>query len=86
MPANSDHIRRDAEHAARAEIALALGKFQRRILEEAKARISKELAERTVSDGTALGREAVEASIHNYLGPDDVTPAIEAEVAPSSKR
>ncbi len=76
----SDHIRRDAEHAARAEISILLSKYQRRLYEEAKAHISTALTDAAageVLDGTDIGREAVRAAAANYLGVTQVQPALE---------
>lgn len=78
----SDHDRRDAEHAARAEIAILLSKYGRRLYEEAKAHIATALTEAEpgeLVDGTAIGREAARASIANYLGATTVEPALTIE-------
>lgn len=79
----SDHDRRDAEHAARAEISLMLGRYARRLYEEAKAHIATAITEAEpgqIIDGTDIGREAARSSIANYLGAASVEPAIELEV------
>lgn len=47
MAARTDHDRRDAQHAARATISVAIQRFVRRITEEAYAHIE----ERATSDG-----------------------------------
>ena len=80
----SDHIRRDAEHAARAEISILLSKYQRRLYEEAKAHISTAIAEARAGellDGTDVGREAVRTATTSYLGAATVQPAIDAAAA-----
>ena len=78
MPAHSDHVRRDAEHAARSEVAIVLSKYVRRLNEEAKAHIAQKLAAGQVTDGTQLGRDAAQAAVSSYLGLDDAQPAIDA--------
>lgn len=80
MPANSDHTRRDAQHAARAEIAIQIQKYVRRLSEEAYAHIAKALSEYSDGpiDGTALGREAAQAAFSRYLGSGDVHEPVEA--------
>ncbi len=84
MAANTDHLRRDAEAAARSEIALVLGKYQRRIYEDAKTHIGRAITDASPGeaiDGTDLGREAVALGAASYLGGDigNPQPAIEAE-------
>lgn len=81
MPANSDHVRRDAEHACRNEISTCLGKFQRRMNETGKAAIATELQGDlpSVIDfdyGTELGRKAAAAAIleHIFTAPEEVQP------------
>lgn len=68
MPANPDHIRRDAEHAARMEIAVFLEKFKRRMYEEAKAHIAEEIARGGggILDGTTIGRDAAARAVTAY--------------------
>ena len=84
MPANLDHLRRDAEHAARNTISTCVGKFVRRMNEAAKATVAGDIAalesseEPVVVDfdtGTRLGEEAAKAAILEYLfeNPDKVT-------------
>ena len=68
----TDHDVRDAEHALRAEIALIVGRYTRRMLEAGKAAIQTELEaaakeERDV-DGTAIGRTAAERAAFEYFG------------------
>lgn len=81
MPATTDHNRRDALAAAYAEIQLELGKHRRRLFEAAKAHIDTDLARSADTgqpiDGTRLGREAAEAALSLYLGPEP--DAIEGE-------
>lgn len=81
MAARSDHIRLDAEHAARLEIAKVLEKYKRRIYEDAKAHIARAITEApagSIVDGTSVGEEAVSAVVAGYLGVGDAQPAIEA--------
>jgi len=76
VPSLSDHVRRDAQHAARSDIRVAMMKFVRRLDEDAKAHIeSANPAE--VSDGEQLGREAAAKAIANYLGPAEPHAAID---------
>lgn len=42
MPARTDHDRRDAQHAARATVAVELGRYSRRLIELAYAAIEEE--------------------------------------------
>jgi hypothetical protein len=60
---------KDAQSTAQAEFRLVLGSFQRRWNAEAKAYIEKkaEKAGHQISDATALGREAAEAVMSNYI-------------------
>ena len=88
MAALSDHDRRDAEHAARAEIAVLVQKYVRRMTEITKAYIKEELDEaarlgRPV-DGTALGRAAAARAAGAYFGAIDAQPrpAIEGRADP----
>lgn len=78
MPADTDHIRRDALHAARSEVRIQLFKYVRRLDAEAKAHIDNVLATAEgVVDGTSIGREAAEIAVRNYLGSGDPREAIE---------
>lgn len=79
MPAHSDHIRRDAEHAARSDMMVEISKYIRRVHEAAKAHINESLAntEGTI-DGTSLGREAARVAITAYIGTAEVHDTIEA--------
>lgn len=86
MPADSDHIRRDALHAARSETRIELMRFMRRIDSEAKAHIDSALATAEgVVDGTSIGREAARAAIANYLAPGGPSATIEAPARPKPK-
>jgi len=77
-------VRRDAEHAARSAIRVALARFTRRMDEQAKAAIKQaiETASREGAelDGTQLGREAADRAIADYISAGEPTPAIEAAV------
>lgn len=79
MPAHSDHIRRDAQHASRSDIMVQISKYTRRVNEAAKAHIEQALAAETEGtiDGTALGREAAAVAISTYIGSAEVHEAIE---------
>lgn len=79
MPAHSDHIRRDAQHAARSDLMVEISKYTRRALEAAKAHIDEALANTEgVIDGTRLGREAASVAIASYIGSTEVREPIEA--------
>lgn len=87
MAARTDHIRLDAEHAARLEISKAVQRYVRRMYEEAKADIAKQIADAPAGselDGTRVGEEAVRRVIAGYLGAADASPAIEAGAASES--
>lgn len=92
MAALSDHDRRDAEHALRAETAILVQKYVRRVIELGKAYVKEELDEaarlgRPV-DGTALGRGAASRAAAHYfgLGSPDERAAIESSVDTSDLR
>jgi hypothetical protein len=85
MASHTDHIRRDAEHAARNEISTCIGKFTRRMNEAAKATVAAQLAALDSGEvevvlnfdtGTEMGRAAAAAAITEYLfdNPEQVTP------------
>ena len=67
MPARTDHDRRDAQHAARATIAIALGRYIRRITEQAYAHIEEEATRDSIGDvdwsevGTSAAHRALAA-------------------------
>ena len=65
----SDHDVRDAEHALRAEIALIVGRYTRRMLEMGKAHIQEAIeSEKGDVDGTAIGRTAAQRAAFPYFG------------------
>lgn len=66
----SDHDVRDAEHALRAEIALIVGRYTRRMLEMGKAHIQEDIesAGEEAIDGTAIGRAAARRAAFPYFG------------------
>ena len=82
MPSLSDHTRRDAEHAARSAIRVAVARFTRRMDEQAKAAIKTaiETAARNGDevDGTKLGREVADRAIADYISVGEPTPALDA--------
>ena len=71
MAALSDHDRRDAEHAARAETAIVIQKYVRRVNELSKAYIKEALddaaREGLSVDGTAIGRAAAARAAAHYF-------------------
>jgi hypothetical protein len=81
MPARTDHDRRDAQHAVRATVAIEIGRYVRRIIEEAYAHVEQEATEhdgREV-DWSAVGIAAAHRALSSYgivVGP---TRAIDAE-------
>lgn len=82
MASASDHIRRDAEHAARMDIRVQIARFIRRMDEQAKAHIAEALAEAEATgasvDGLALGREAAALAIASYMDTGEPQAAIDA--------
>ena len=83
MAAQTDHIRLDAEHAARLEIAKVLQKISRRVYADAKAHVAEALASAepgAVLDGTTVGEEAVKRALGPYLG-DEVKSPIEGKAS-----
>jgi hypothetical protein len=70
MAVGTDHVLRDAEHAARTEISVYLAKFNRRMYAEAKAHIGEALTEAgpgAVVDGTAIGKAAAARAFDSYI-------------------
>ena len=67
----TDHDVRDAEHALRAELALIVGRYMRRMLEGGKAIIQTEIEEASKLeeeiDGTAIGRAAAARAAREYF-------------------
>ena len=78
MASVSDHVRRDAEHAARSAIRVEVSRYIRRMDEVAKAHIKTAIERGEVPDGTELGREAGALAIGTYITPGEPQPAIEA--------
>jgi len=78
MPADSDHLRRDALQAARSLIQIEVTKYTRRLYADAKANIEAELAKGEGEvDGTALGFAAARSACENW-GFSDPLEAVEA--------
>lgn len=83
MPARTDHDRRDAQHAARATIAIAMGRYIRRVTEEAYAHIEQEATEYDGSDAldwSAVGAAAANRALSSY-GVTQAERAIEGTAA-----
>ncbi len=78
MASVSDHVRRDAQHAARSAVRVEVSRYIRRMDEVAKAHISTAIERGEVPDGTELGREAGALAISTYITPGEPQPAIEA--------
>ena len=80
MPARTDHDRRDAQHAARARIAVAMGRYIRRLTEEAYAHIEQKGTEHDgvgVIDWSKVGADSADRALGSY-GIIDPSPAIES--------
>lgn len=79
MPADTDHIRRDALHAARSEVRILVSKYIRRLDAEAYAFVQSALTELDGEvDGTEIGRDAARAAIAKYIGHGDVHEVVDA--------
>lgn len=80
MPARTDHDRRDAQHAARATISIAINRYVRRITEEAYAHIEERAASDIDGeiDWSDEGRMAATRALASYgvIRPD---PAIDGD-------
>lgn len=85
MPAVSDHVRRDAGHAARSLIRIRAMQYIRRMDDEAKSDIEKAIAEATregrAIDGSKIGAEAANRALSAY-GFDQLVELLEADPAP----
>ena len=68
MPARTDHDRRDAQHAARATIAIALGRYIRRITEQAYAHIEEEATRDSDGerDWSAIGASCADQALASF--------------------
>lgn len=69
MPARTDHDRRDAQHAARARIAVAMGRYVRRLTEEAYAHIEEEATRHdgiTDIDWSRVGTASADQALASY--------------------
>jgi hypothetical protein len=82
----SDHSIRDAEHALRAECALIVGLYVRRMIEIGKAYIQEAVEEASKEgrdvNGTAIGRAAAKRAAGDYFGGlagETFTPVVEGE-------
>lgn len=93
MPARTDHERRDAQHAATATVMIYLGKYRRRLIEEAYAHI-EEVTTRHDGigsvDWTEVGKAGAYRALANYgidVAPEGaiegVAPALEAGADPA---
>ena len=70
MASSKDHLRRDAEHRVRIEVAGLLGQYQRRILEEAYADITHQINEAkpgTDLSGRDIGIKAFQTATSSFL-------------------
>lgn len=69
MPARTDHDRRDAQHAARATITIAIGRYVRRMTEEAYAHIEEEATRHdgiSELDWSEVGTAAAHSALASY--------------------
>lgn len=86
MAARTDHDRRDAQHAARSTIAIAISRYIRRMTEEAYAHIEEEATRHdgiTELDWSEVGRTAAHRALGSYgisVGPQR---AIDADDSPA---
>lgn len=80
----SDHVRRDAEHAARSEIRVHIMRYVRRLDEQAKAHIADAIAAAEASgepvDGLEIGRAAADRAIAIYMDAGEPQAAFDGEV------
>jgi len=87
VPSVSDHVRRDAEHAARSRIRVQIMRFVRRMDEEAKAHIAEAIAAAEVNgdpvDGTAVGEDAAARAIAVYMAEGEPAAAIDGDAQDS---
>lgn len=91
MPSVSDHVRRDAEHAARSDIRVQIMRFIRRMDGEAKAHIAAAIEQAEANgdpiDGLTIGREAAARAIATYMAAGEPQAAIDAvsdELSPAA--
>lgn len=80
MPARTDHDRRDAQDAARAEIRVAMNRYIRRVYEGALAHIEERATSHdgiTPIDWVYEGKVAAHSSLHSW-GIDPPVATIEA--------
>ncbi len=68
MPARTDHDRRDAQHAARATVAIAMGRYIRRITHEAYTEIEEVATRDHIGDvdWSAVGTAAANRALTSY--------------------
>lgn len=89
MASRTDHDRRDAQHAARSTIAIAISRYIRRMTEEAYAHIEEKATSHdgiSELDWSEVGRAAAHKALGSYgvsVGPQraidhDDSPALEA--------
>ena len=78
----ADHVRRDAEHAARSDIRVHVQRFIRRMDGEARAAIAAAIEEAEASgeavDGLEIGRQAAARAIGRYMAAGEPQPAIDS--------
>lgn len=82
MAARTDHDRRDAQHAARATIAITMGRYIRRVTEEAYAHIEERATRddgKQTIDWSAVGAAAADRAIGSYLGAANPDRAIDGD-------
>lgn len=70
MPSQSDHVRRDAGHAARYLIRIRISQYLRRLDDEAKSYIEQAIADATregkLVDGSVVGALAANNALSSY--------------------
>lgn len=85
MAARTDHDRRDAQHAARATIAIAIGRYIRRLTEEAYAHIEERATSHdgiTALDWSHVGATAAHQALSSY-GITVAQRAVDGDVVPA---
>ena len=87
MPALSDHVRRDAGHAARSLIRIRVMQYVRRMDADANSDIDKAIAEATregrAIDGSKIGAEAANRALEAF-GFAQLVELLEPEAAPAA--
>jgi hypothetical protein len=86
----TDHDQRDAEHALRSEIGLALAQYSRRMLAKGKATITEEIAQASKEgkenlNGITIGKAAAKEVIAEYFAVSKPQAAIDVAATATSE-